>query len=133
MTANQPLPFPRILLGPGPSSVSPRVLQAMATAPIGYLDPELFEALDEIQEKLRAVFGTANRFTIAQTGTGMAGMESCLANLIEPGDNALIGVNGFFGDRIVEIAGRFGANVTRVGAGWGRTLDAEAMARAADR
>jgi len=125
------LPSPRILLGPGPSSVSPRVLNAMATAPIGYLDPELFGALAEIQTHLRAVFGTRNEFTLALTGTGMAGMESCFANLIEPGDTALIGVHGFFGERMVEIAGRYGANVVRVDAEWGAPLNPEKVERAA--
>lgn len=127
------LPFPRILLGPGPSSVSPRVLAAMATAPIGYLDPELFDALGEIQTNLRAVFGTRNAFTIALTGTGMAGMESCFANLVEPGDTVLIGVNGFFGERMAEIAGRYGASVIRVDAEWGAPLDPDRIAQAAAR
>src|SRR5262245_19776039 len=110
------LPFPRILMGPGPSMVSPRVLQAMGAPPLGHLDPELFKALDEIQSGLRAVFRTQNRFTIALTGTGMAGMEACFSNLIEPGDKALIGVHGFFGDRMCEIATRYGAEVIRVDA-----------------
>src|SRR5206468_2035482 len=92
------IPFPRILMGPGPMSVSPRVLAAMGSAPLGHLDPELFIALDEIQDKLRSVFGTTNEFTIALTGTGMAGMECCFANLIEPGDTAVIAVHGFFGE-----------------------------------
>ncbi len=118
-----PLPFPRILLGPGPSSVPPRVLEALGRAPLGYLDPELFEALTELQANLRTVFGTTNDFTLALTGTGMAGMESCLANLIEPGDEVLIGVHGFFGGRMAEIAGRYGAKVHRVEAEWGQPLD----------
>src|SRR6476661_1757021 len=96
------LPFPRILLGPGPSSVSPRVLEALGRAPIGYLDPELFDLMEALRADLRLVYGTKNAFTIPLTGTGMAGMESCLANLLEPGDRILIGVNGFFGGRMVE-------------------------------
>lgn len=126
-----PLPFPRILLGPGPSSVSPRVLEVMARAPLGYLDPELFDALAEIQTGLRAVFGTQNAFTLALTGTGMAGMESCFANLVEPGDTVLIGVHGFFGGRMAEIAARYGAHVVRVDAEWGGPLDPDRMAQAA--
>jgi alanine-glyoxylate transaminase / serine-glyoxylate transaminase / serine-pyruvate transaminase len=126
-----PLPTPRILLGPGPSSVSPRVLEALARAPIGYLDPELFTALGELQERLKRVFGTRNGFTLALTGTGMAGMESCFANLVEPGDTVVIGVHGFFGGRMVEIAGRYGANVVRVDAEWGRPLDPARVAEAA--
>jgi alanine-glyoxylate transaminase/serine-glyoxylate transaminase/serine-pyruvate transaminase len=127
------LPSPRILLGPGPLAVSSRVLLAQAKPPIGYLDPELFEILTEIQGNLRTVFGTRNDFTIALTGTGMAGMESCFANLVESGDNVVIGVNGFFGARMVEIAARYGANVIRVDAEWGRTLDAAELDRAATR
>ncbi len=126
-----PLPFPRILLGPGPSSVSHRVLEVMGRAPIGYLDPELFEGLADLQAKLRMVYGTANPTTLAMTGTGMAGMETCLANLLEPGDSVVIGVHGFFGGRMVEIAERLGAKVTRVDAEWGKTLDPEAIRTAA--
>lgn len=127
-TMNTRLPSPRILLGPGPSSVSARVLEALRRAPIGYLDPELFEQLDRLRADLRTVFGTANEFTIPLTGTGMAGMECCLANLIEPGDRVVIGVNGFFGGRMVEIARRLGAEVVQVDAEWGRPLDPEAFA-----
>src|SRR5438552_375707 len=103
------LPSPRILLGPGPSSVSQRVTEAMGRPPIGHLDPELFEALAELQEKLRPVFGTRNPFTIALTGTGMAGMESCFANLVEPGDTVVVGMHGYFGGRMAEMAQRYGA------------------------
>lgn len=126
-----PLPTPRILLGPGPSSVSPRVLEALGRPPIGYLDPEIFDALTEIQANLRTVFETRNEFTLALTGTGMAGMESCFANLVEPGDTVVVGVHGFFGGRMCEIATRYGANVIRVDAEWGQPLDAQKMAAAA--
>lgn len=130
--SQKPLPTPRILLGPGPLSVSNRVLAAMARPPIGYLDPELFDALTEIQTNLRLVFGTQNAFTLALTGTGMAGMESCLANLLEPGDTAVIGINGFFGGRMADIAARYGANVIRVEAEWGAILDPQRVADAAE-
>ena len=126
------LPFPRILMGPGPCSIPARVVEAVGRAPLGHLDPELFTILDEIQERLRGVFGTRNPFTIALTGTGMAGMESCFANLIEPGDTVLIGVHGFFGERMVEIAGRYGANVIRVNAEWGTTLHPPRVDEAAE-
>jgi len=99
-------------------------LQSAATAPIGYLDPELFELLESVRNDLRLLFGTSNAFTIPLTGTGMAGMECCLANLIEPGDRVVIGVNGFFGGRMVEIARRLGAEVTQVDAEWGTPLEA---------
>src|SRR5579862_396209 len=128
---SKPLPYPRLLMGPGPLEVPARVLLAMAQPPIGYADPELFGILAEIQDGQRKVFGTSNAFTLALTGTGMAGMEACFANLVEPGDNVVIGVNGFFGGRMVEIAGRYGANVTRVDAEWGAPLDQERVAEAA--
>jgi alanine-glyoxylate transaminase/serine-glyoxylate transaminase/serine-pyruvate transaminase len=117
------LPEPRLLLGPGPSPVHPRVLTAMARPPIGYLDPELFEVLGEIQDGLRFLYRTANPYTLAVTGTGMAGMEFCLANLIEPGETVVVGVNGFFGGRMCEIAQRLGANVVRVDHPWGTPVD----------
>jgi alanine-glyoxylate transaminase/serine-glyoxylate transaminase/serine-pyruvate transaminase len=125
-----PLPTPRILLGPGPSSVTPRVLEALGQAPIGYLDPELFVLLNGLRADLRTVYGTQNDFTIPLTGTGMAGMEACLANLLEPGDPVVVGVNGFFGGRMVEICRRVGAQVTQVDAEWGRILEPEAFERA---
>lgn len=126
------LPSPRVLLGPGPSSVSPRVLEAIGRAPVGYLDPELFVLLADLQKNLRTVFGTRNAATLALTGTGMAAMESCFANLVEPGDPVLIGVHGFFGLRMVEIASRYGAAVTAVEAEWGEPLDIDRLADAAD-
>lgn len=131
MTAT--LPFPRILLGPGPSSVSPRVLEALGRAPIGYLDPELFTLLDGLRANLRTVFGTENAFTLPLTGTGMAGMECCLANLVEAGDNVVIGVAGFFGGRMVEICQRLGAEVTVINGEWGKPLDPSAFAQALDK
>jgi hypothetical protein len=116
------LPEPRLLLGPGPSPVHPRVLAALGRPPIGYLDPELFTILADIQNGLRALFQTQNEHTFALTGTGMAGMEFCLANLIEPGETVVIAVNGFFGGRMCEIAERVGAKVVRVDHPWGRRL-----------
>ena len=129
MTSTGDIPSPRILLGPGPSSVSTRVLAALGRAPIGYLDPELFTLLQELRAKLRMVFGTKNDFTIPLTGTGMAGMEFCLVNLLEPGDEIVIGVNGFFGVRMVEIATRIGANVTRVDSEWGKIIEPDQIAQ----
>ena len=98
-------------MGPGPSDTHPRVLEAMARPTIGYLDPQLLALLDDIQDMLRAVFGTQNELTLAVSGTGMAGMEACLANLLEPGDRMLVGVAGFFGQRLVQVAQRIGAEV----------------------
>lgn len=130
MTQTGAIPFPRILLGPGPSSVTSGVLEALARAPIGYLDPELFTLLDEMRANLRTVFGTRNDFTIPLTGTGMAGMECCLSNLLEPGDTVVIGVAGFFGGRMVEICRRLGAQVTEVHAEWGRILEPQQFSAA---
>src|SRR5690606_42160580 len=89
-------PPPRILLGPGPSMVHPRVLRAMAAPPIGHLDPQFIEIMNEIQALLRMVFQSEEALTIPVSGTGSAGMEAALANFIEEGDPVLICVNGYF-------------------------------------
>lgn len=104
-------PNKRILLGPGPSDVSPKVLRAMSTPLIGHLDPEFLKIMDETGEMLRIVFQTNNVFTAAMPGTGRAGMETCLVNLLERGDKALICVSGLFGERMVDIAERCEAEV----------------------
>jgi alanine-glyoxylate transaminase/serine-glyoxylate transaminase/serine-pyruvate transaminase len=124
------LPEPRLLLGAGPSPVHPRVLSAMSRPPIGYLDPELFDILGELQAGLRRLFRTDNPYTLAVTGTGMAGMEFCLANLVEPGESVVVAVNGFFGGRMCEIAGRHGASVVRVDFPWGTPVDPSVVADA---
>ncbi len=116
-------PSPRILLGPGPSTVSPRVLRAMATPLLGHLDPEFLALMDEIQEMLRLLFRTKNELTLPLSGTGTAGMEAALCNFIEPGDNVLVASMGYFGDRMQEIAGRYGAKVDRLERPWGEVFD----------
>ncbi len=116
-------PPQRILLGPGPSNVEPRILQAMMKPILGYLDPVYLACLDEIQRLMRSVFETGNRVTFSISGTGGAGMEVCLANLIEEGDEVLVCVNGFFGQRAAELAERWGGKVVRVDADWGQPLD----------
>ena len=118
---------PRILLGPGPSNVHPRVYQAMMAPILGHLDPDFLRIMDETKDLLRAVFRTQNEETIAVSGTGSAGMEAAVANLLEPGERAVVCINGFFGDRIAEMASRHGAEVTRVEAEWGRIIEAEAI------
>jgi len=117
----------RRLLGPGPSNVHPNVLQAMAHPLVGHLDPAFLEILEGVQEALRNAFGTTNRFTLPLSATGSAGMEACLANLLEPGDPIVVGVNGVFGGRMADVATRAGAQVTRVDAEWGEPLDEAAM------
>jgi len=125
MTAHYP-PFEpprRVLMGPGPSNVSPRVLLAMARPTVGHLDPSFLGLMDEVAAQLRELFGTANRITIPISGTGSAGMETAFDNLLEPGDTAIIGVNGVFGQRMVANAERAGARAVTVEAPWGQPLD----------
>ncbi|MCZ2342968.1 MAG: alanine--glyoxylate aminotransferase family protein [Bacteroidales bacterium] len=116
-------PSPRLLLGPGPSDAHPRVLTAMTTPLLGHLDPQFLQIMTETQELLRQAFRTQNRLTIPVSATGTAGMETCLVNLLEPGDRAVIGTIGYFGKRMVEIARRTGAEVTVLEAEWGNILD----------
>ena len=113
----------RTLLGPGPSPVHPRVLQSLSLPLIGHLDPAFLEIMDETMEMLRELFETKNRIALPMSGTGSAGMETCFVNLIEPGDSVLIGVNGVFGTRMVDVAQRCGAQVDTVEAEWGTALD----------
>ena len=101
----------RILLGPGPSNVEPEVLQAMAASMVGHLDPFFLEIMDRIQDLLRYAFQAQNPLTIPVSGTGSAAMETAMANLIEPGDPVLICVNGFFGDRMADMARRYRGEV----------------------
>lgn len=116
---------PRLLLGPGPSNAHPRILQAMSMRQVGHLDPAFLKLMDEIQELLRYAWQTDNKFTIPVSGTGSAAMEACLANLIEPGDKILIGVNGYFGNRMVDMAGRYGGEVHQLNRPWGEVFTVE--------
>src|ERR1043166_2550905 len=121
---------PRLLMGPGPSDVAPSVLQAMAQPLVGHLDPVFVKMMEEIKVMLRAVFITKNEMTFPVSGTGSAGMEFCFVNLIEPGDEVVIGVNGVFGGRMVDVAERCGAKVTKVEAPWGRIIEPGQIAEA---
>src|SRR5437867_5889257 len=116
-------PPQRILLGPGPSNVDPRIAQAMMKPVLGYLDPVYLGCLDEIQKLLRQVFETGNRVTLSMSGTGSCGMEACVANLVEEGDEVLVCTNGFFGQRMVEMVERWGGKAIRVESEWGQPLD----------
>jgi alanine-glyoxylate transaminase/serine-glyoxylate transaminase/serine-pyruvate transaminase len=122
----------RVLLGPGPSDVHPRVLEAMARPVIGHLDPETLRMLSEIDEMLREVFCTSNRLTFPISGSGTAAMESALVNSLEPGDVAVVVVSGFFAERMREIASRTGAKVVTVGGEWGEPVRAADVAAALD-
>lgn len=116
-------PPSRLLLGPGPSMVHPRVLRALSVPLLGHLDPAFLEIMNDVQSQLREVFGTRNPFTIAVSGTGSAGMEAALVNLLEPGDTAVVCVAGVFGARMAEIAERAGARVVKVESPWGQITD----------
>ena len=118
-------PPTRLLLGPGPSMVHPRVLRVMATPLVGHLDPAFLELMNEVQSMLREVFHTSNRLTVPISGTGSAGMEAALVNFIEPGDPVLICVNGYFGERMCDMAARMGAEVHRLERPWGEAFTPE--------
>jgi len=129
MTSTQALPR-RLLLGPGPSPVPDRVLAALARPTIGHLDPAFLALMDDLRAGLRRVFGTRNELTLAMSGTGSAGMETVIDNLVEPGDRVLVAVNGVFGGRLAEMARRAGGDVTTVTAPWGRIVERDALAEA---
>ena len=124
-------PRRRVLMGPGPSDVDDAVLSAMARPTLGHLDPDFLGIMDEIRAMLRAVFRTENELTMPMSGTGSAGMETCMANLLEPGDRALVGVNGVFGTRMAEVARRCGAEVVECKGEWGRAFTADQLRAAA--
>ena len=123
-------PPDRLLLGPGPANVSPRVLRALATPLLGHLDPAFLSIMDDTVYLLRQVFQTSNHVTIPISGTGSAGMEAALCNVVEPGDTVVIGINGYFGERLAEMASRYGARVVRVEAEWGLPLELEKIQKA---
>ncbi|MFW6083669.1 MAG: pyridoxal-phosphate-dependent aminotransferase family protein [Gemmatimonadota bacterium] len=116
-------PPDRLLLGPGPSEVHPRVLRAMGAPLVGHLDPAFIEIMSQVQELLRYTFRTGNRWTIPVSGTGSAAMEAAFANLVEPGSTVLVPTNGYFGARMESMARRAGGEVVHVDAPWGRPLD----------
>ncbi len=123
MVSNRPEAPLRKLMGPGPLDIHPRVYQALTSPIIGYLDPAYLKILDQIGEQLRKVFQTRNRMTHAVPGTGTAGMEACVANLIEPGDKILVCVHGYFGDRLRQMVERQGAQITLIEEEWGKPTD----------
>lgn len=120
----------RILMGPGPSNVHPRVQQAMAAPMVGHLDPYFVKIMDDTVELLRYLFRTQNKLTFPISGTGSAGMEASFCNFLEPGDTVVIGVNGVFGERMVDNAARCGAEVIPVTAEWGNIVAPEAIEEA---
>jgi alanine-glyoxylate transaminase/serine-glyoxylate transaminase/serine-pyruvate transaminase len=126
------VPPDRTLMGPGPSDVHPRVLRAMATPLVGYLDDYYVDVMDDVQELLRYVFRTDNEHTLVISGTGSAAMETSFTNLLEPGETVLVPSNGYFGDRMGQVAARAGAEVVTVDAPWGEPLDPADVERAFD-
>lgn len=108
----------RLLLGPGPSNPYPEAVEALARPVLGHLDPEYLELVGDTADRLRTVFGTRSRLTLPVSGTGSAGMEACLAGLLEPEDAVIVGVNGYSGERLCEVARRLGARVSAVEAYW---------------
>ncbi|HEY9852839.1 MAG TPA: alanine--glyoxylate aminotransferase family protein [Leptolyngbyaceae cyanobacterium] len=124
----KPLEIPtRLLLGPGPSNAHPAVLEAMNTSPVGHLDPAFLALMDEIQTLLRYVWQTENPLTIAVSGTGSAAMEATIANSVTPRDVVLVGVTGYFGNRLVDMAGRYGADVRIISKPWGQVFGIEEL------
>ncbi len=117
----------RLLLGPGPSNPYPEAVAALTRPVLGHLDPEFIALLDDTMDRLRRVFRTKNALTLPISGTGSAGMEACFVNLLEPGETAIIGINGVFGERMADVARRCGAEVVRVEESWGRALDPQRL------
>jgi alanine-glyoxylate transaminase/serine-glyoxylate transaminase/serine-pyruvate transaminase len=115
----------RLLLGPGPANVDPRVIKAMTTPLLGHLDPDFLGVMDRIRELLQFVYQTQNELTFPLPGTGSAGLEAALCNLIEDGDQVLVGVNGYFGERLYEVAGRCRAEVRRLELPYGQVFQPE--------
>lgn len=126
-------PSPRILMGPGPSDAHPRVLKAMATPLIGHLDPEFVAIMDEVKSMVQETFLTKNNLTFVVSAPGSAGMETCLVNLLEPGDECIICINGVFGGRMVDIAERCGATVHKVSTEWGTVIEPAQVKSALDK
>ncbi len=125
-----PKTLKRVLMGPGPSDVDPRVLEAMSRPTIGHLDPAFLEVLNEIRELLQYTFQTENEMTFAVSGTGSAGMETCVVNLIEPGDSMLVCINGVFGKRMADVAQRCDADTSTIEIDWGTAFAPEQIADA---
>ena len=125
-------PPTRILMGPGPSNVHPRVRRAMSAPLVGHLDPYFLEIMDETKAMLQELFQTSNELTIPISATGSAGMEACLCNLIEPGDEVLVCVNGVFGGRMSDIVERCGGLLVPVNAEMGNIIEPDQVANALD-
>lgn len=124
------IPTARTLMGPGPSDVNPRVLNAMARPTIGHLDPQFVRMMDEVKSLLQFAFQTKNELTIAVSAPGSAGMETCFVNLIEPGNKVIVCQNGVFGGRMAENVRRMDGEVVLVEDEWGRAIELEKLEEA---
>src|SRR5215212_10926534 len=124
-----PLPATeRILLGPGPSVIPPRVIRALAAPVLSHLDPEFVPMLDEVRGLLQRVFrADAKALTLATSGTGTSAMEAAVANTIADGTSVIVIVTGYFGDRLAQMCARYGANVRRLDVDWGRACDPQRL------
>ncbi len=121
----------RILLGPGPSLIAPGVMQALGRPILSHLDPEFLEVMDDLRARLGRVFqAPEGSFAFAVSGTGTSGMETAVANLVQPGTRVLSVVTGYFADRVAQICARYGATVTRVEAEWGRAINPDEVRKA---
>ena len=125
-------PPQRTLMGPGPSDIHPSVLAALAAPTVGHLDPYFLQIMDEVQQMLREVFQTENQMTMAISGTGSAGMETCVVNLVEPRDKVIVCQNGVFGGRMADVARRAGGDVTVLERPFGEVFSADEIAAAVD-
>ncbi len=123
---------PRTLLGPGPSNIHPRVFQAMTSPVLGYLDPDFLVIIDETMALLRHLFQTKNELAITLPGSGMAAMEAAICNVVEPGDTVVVGIHGFFGQRMGEIVERHGGTAIRVEVEFGQVVEADQIRAALD-
>jgi alanine-glyoxylate transaminase / serine-glyoxylate transaminase / serine-pyruvate transaminase len=112
----------RYLFGPGPSMVHPRVYEALSKPIVGHLDPYFIQVMGDVQQLLKTTFGTSDGATLVISGTGSAGMEAAVANFVQPGAKFAVFANGYFSDRLTEMAKRQGANVVRFEKGWGETF-----------
>src|ERR1700687_3872074 len=119
----------RYLFGPGPSMVHPRVYEALSKPIVGHLDPYFIQVMGDVQQLLQTAFGTNDGATLVISGTGSAGMEAAVANFVEPETKFAVFANGYFSDRLTEMAKRHGANVVRFGKLWGGTLAVEELGR----
>ena len=120
-------------MGPGPSDIHPQVLEAMSRSTVGHLDPFYLEIMDQLQQMLRDLFQTSNAMTFAVSATGSAGMEATIVNLVEPGDKVLVCVNGVFGMRMTDVAGRAGAEVVTIERPWGEVFTTEEVQQAVEK